>query len=104
MTRNVTPEQEAKTRSELREALVDYFFSLDDASSFAAWLLEQDKDPRRMEPMELLRDILVWRATLDPPQAFACDPDESCGYEADDPKHPDWHSVHADLYDQREGK
>ena len=25
-------------------------------------------------------------------------------YDADDPKHPDWHSVRADLYDAREGK
>ena len=24
------------------------------------------------------------------------------GYDRDDPKHPDWHSVHADLYDNRE--
>ena len=26
------------------------------------------------------------------------------GYDTSDPKHPDWHSVHADLYDSREGK
>ena len=96
--RNVTPEQEAKTRSELREAIVDYF----DAFSFAAWSLEQGKDPRRMDPAELLRDVLLWRATLDPPQAFKCDPDESGGYEANSPKHPDWHSVHADIWDARE--
>ena len=25
-------------------------------------------------------------------------------YGLDDPKHPDWHSVHADIYDQRAGK
>ena len=38
-------------------------------------------------------------------QVFACDPDESGGaYELSDPKHPQFHSVHADLYDQREGK
>ncbi len=30
---------------------------------------------------------------------FACNPDESGGYDRDDPKHPDWHSVHADLWD-----
>jgi hypothetical protein len=35
---------------------------------------------------------------------FACDPDESGGYDPSDPKHRNWHSVHADLYDQREGK
>lgn len=36
--------------------------------------------------------------------AFECDPDESAGYDRDDPKHPDWHSVHADHYDARPGK
>jgi hypothetical protein len=25
-------------------------------------------------------------------------------YERDDPKHPDYHSTHADLWDAREGK
>lgn len=30
--------------------------------------------------------------------------DVSDGYDLTDPKHPDWHSVHADLYDSREGK
>lgn len=29
---------------------------------------------------------------------------ESGGYATDDPKHPDFHSVHADLWDAREGK
>lgn len=37
--------------------------------------------------------------------AFHCDPDESAGaYELSDPKHPQFHSVHADLWDTREGK
>jgi hypothetical protein len=36
------------------------------------------------------------------PVRFECDPDESGGYDLSDPKHPDWHSVHADLYDNRE--
>ena len=36
---------------------------------------------------------------------FACNPDESAGaYELSDPKHPDHHSVHADIWDTREGK
>ena len=26
------------------------------------------------------------------------------GYDASDPKHPDFHSVHADIWDAREGK
>lgn len=29
--------------------------------------------------------------------------DES-GYDRDDPKHPDFHSIHADIWDMREGK
>jgi hypothetical protein len=40
-------------------------------------------------------------------RAFVCAPadvDESGGYDLSDPKHPDFHSVHADLYDNREGK
>ena len=36
---------------------------------------------------------------------FRCDPDESAGaYELSDPKHPDFHSVHADIWDSRAGK
>jgi hypothetical protein len=35
---------------------------------------------------------------------FRCNPDESGGYDRSDPKHPDWHSVHADIWDMREGK
>jgi hypothetical protein len=39
-------------------------------------------------------------------QAFRCDPDESAGlaYDLSDPKHPDFHSVHADIWDARAGK
>jgi hypothetical protein len=39
--------------------------------------------------------------------AFICSPedvDESGGYDRSDPKHPEFHSVHADLWDSREGK
>lgn len=36
--------------------------------------------------------------------AFVCNPDESAGYELSDPKHPEFHSVHADIWDMREGK
>jgi hypothetical protein len=41
-------------------------------------------------------------------KAFRCNVDESCGaadddaYPADDPKHPNWHSNQADLWDGRE--
>lgn len=37
--------------------------------------------------------------------SFDPEPDdgpEDSGYAPDDPKHPDWHSVHADLWDLRE--
>jgi hypothetical protein len=27
---------------------------------------------------------------------------DDSGYDLDDPKHPDWHSIHADIWDQRE--
>ena len=37
-------------------------------------------------------------------QAFRCDPDESGGYDRSDPKHENWHSVHADIWDNRDGK
>ena len=42
-----------------------------------------------------------------PAAAFICreeDIDESGGYDTSDPKHPDYHSIHADLYDNRQGK
>ncbi len=35
------------------------------------------------------------------------DPDrleDILAYSLDDPKHPDYHSIHADIYDAREGK
>jgi hypothetical protein len=38
------------------------------------------------------------------PAVFACDPDESCGYALSDPKHPGFHSIHADIWDARAGK
>lgn len=36
------------------------------------------------------------------PAEFRCNPDESGGYDISDPKHPDFHSVHADIWDNRE--
>ena len=30
--------------------------------------------------------------------------DEDAGYELNDPKHPEYHSTHADIWDMREGK
>ena len=30
--------------------------------------------------------------------------DDDCGYDPSDPKHPNWHSVHSDLWDNRPGK
>lgn len=57
------------------------------------------------------REIAPWHregvkvlAEMKAAGAFACDPDESGGYDTSDPKHPDWHSVHADIWDAREGK
>ena len=68
------------------------------------------------------REIGPWLYERDQARAeFRCSPDESGGvadvldgiseaaaraaaaaYELSDPKHPDWHSVHADIYDNRE--
>lgn len=46
-----------------------------------------------------------WKAAADRYHAaFMCNPDESGGYDISDPKHPDHHSVHADIWDAREGK
>jgi hypothetical protein len=36
--------------------------------------------------------------------SFRCDPDESGGYALDDPKHENYHSIHADIWDARDGK
>ena len=33
--------------------------------------------------------------------SFRCDPDESGGYDTSDPKHPEFHSIHADIHDLR---
>jgi hypothetical protein len=49
-----------------------------------------------------LRERDEARRTL--PARFECDPDESGGYDLSDPKHPDFHSVHADIWDMRDGK
>jgi hypothetical protein len=38
------------------------------------------------------------------PVVFACNPDESGGYDLSDPKHENFHSLHADLWDSRDGK
>ncbi len=35
-------------------------------------------------------------------KAFRCEPDESCGYDEDDPKHPEWADNASDLWDLRE--
>lgn len=35
------------------------------------------------------------------PAFFACDPDESCGYDLSDPKHPRHHDVFSGLSDDR---
>lgn len=68
----------------------------------AAMLLsavEREIAPWHREGMAVLAE---WRRD----GAIACDPDESGGldepYDWNDPKRPDFHSVHADHYDARE--
>lgn len=38
------------------------------------------------------------------PAYFACDPDESCGYDLSDPKSEGFHDRMAEVWDSREGK
>jgi hypothetical protein len=43
----------------------------------------------------------------DDARSFVCAPadvDESGGYDVSDPKHPNYHSLNVDLWDQRDGK
>lgn len=63
------------------EALYDHV-----KAAIGPWLYERDEAQRT-------RPHYAW-------PAFA----GSGGYETSDPKHPDFHSIHADLYDNREGK
>lgn len=58
-------------------------------ATIGPWLRERDEAER-----EYLQNARV----------FACDPDESGGYDVSDPKHPAFHSTHADIWDMREGK
>jgi len=54
---------------------------------------------------EYLRDEYRHEVSTGQHAPFLCaveDVDESGGYAADDPKHPEFHSVHADIYDNRE--
>lgn len=41
----------------------------------------------------------LWKATL---ADGLDDTDYDDAYEPDDPKHPDWHSIHADIWDNRD--
>jgi hypothetical protein len=66
-------------------------------------------DFRISDPEALYREVTgmirPWLAEKERGRlAFLCVPDESGGYALDDPKHPDFHSVHADIWDMREGK
>lgn len=52
------------------------------------WLMERDEAGREYnERIRLARDVLA---------------DAREAYEASSPKHPDFHSVHADIYDNRD--
>ncbi len=59
--------------------------------SFTRYIYSDD-----VEPDEALESGRLAR------KAFKCEPDESCGYDQDDPKHPDFHDNMADLWDLRE--
>lgn len=68
-------------------------FDNEDAADFADWMLEHDRDPRDLTPIELLSQISWWRNTID-----------ADAYAPSDPKNPAYHSTHADIWDAREGK
>lgn len=59
-----------------------------------------DTVKREIGPWLYERDM----AKASMPAVFLCNPDESGGYDISDPKHPRFHSTHADIYDNREGK
>lgn len=53
---------------------------------------------------EAKSEIGPWIAEREDARATRHVTDDADAYPADDPKHPDWHSVHASHYDEREGK
>ena len=54
------------------------------------WIVERDEALREHRAgMALARDVMA---------------DAREAYDPSDPKHPDFHSVHADIWDNREGK
>jgi hypothetical protein len=59
---------------------------------------------RRLEAlwMEDLDELRKYRLPLRGDPDFAID--DGSGYDRSDPKHPDWHSVHSDIWDMRAGK
>jgi hypothetical protein len=72
--------------------------------SAACLVIRPTIPPRLLPEFAVIEEAALRHAVVSIPTVFACEPDESCGYDRDDPKHPDWHSVHADLWDMREGK
>lgn len=56
------------------------------------------------EILEGAKRIAVWQDEMRAASASYVPPVDPDGYDRSDPKHPDWHSVHADRYDSREGK
>ena len=58
-------------------------------TAIGPWLYERDEARRTLHNAE------AWHTVAE---------DLRGAYDTSDPKHPDFHSVHADLYDSREGK
>jgi hypothetical protein len=84
-----------------------------DADTFGEITVRLDTETAEQLHDAARADIRPWILERDAARAtfarsFHCDPDESAGlaevYEIRDPKHPRHHSVHADLWDAREGK
>lgn len=72
-------------------------------AAIGPWLYERDQAKRRFEELSRAEKFVTGDNSFTR-RVFKCDPDESGGYDVSDPKHPDFHSVHADIWDAREGK
>ena len=69
------------------EALYDHV-----KAAIGPWLREREEALREYDRAGVAR------------RYFRADVPDSTGYSLTDPKHPDYHSIHADIHDMREGK
>lgn len=92
-----------------RENLVRVAFQrirveLDDATTIALLDALEEAMLNSLRAVSNVEALVMEQASVSERDAdiipmFACDPDPSCGQ---DPKHPGYHSLHADLWDNRD--